>query len=258
VASRGGKDLLRRVELRNELNLGRRDLNARFYSSLPRTVGPGQLLATSVVPRNAIYHIRAGWACQFRDLDNGRRAIFDVYLPGDVIGLDAVLRTRPTKEVVTITSVTAEVIDDENALIDLMASRPTALYLAWLFGHRQRRADQLLAAVLCLDARGRMATMLLDFYTRLRRRKLITALTYNLPLTQSQIGSHLGLTMAHVNRVLGLLRDERTVRVEKHCVTIFDIERLKKLAQHEAVENSVARIDGPSAEIALSASEAAE
>jgi CRP/FNR family transcriptional regulator len=259
MASRGDKGSHRQVELRTELALGRRDLNARFYSSPPRTVGPGQLLATSAAPGSAIYHIRNGWACQFRDLASGRRAIVDMYLPGDVVGLDAVLQTRRLEEVVTLTSVTAEVIHEENALIELMACRPTALYITWLLGRRQRRADQLLTAVLCLDARGRVAMMLLDFYTRLRRRRLITGLAYNLPLTQVQIGSYLGLTMVHVNRVLGTLRDERIVQVEKHCVTIFALDQLKRLAEHDRVENSVAHVVGrPLNEIALSSSEAAE
>jgi CRP/FNR family transcriptional regulator, anaerobic regulatory protein len=246
MASGDGSELQRRVELRRKLALGRSKLSATFHSSSPCTLRPGELLATSAGPRDAIYLIRAGWACQFRVLANGNRAIVDVYLPGDVIGLDAVLRTRRLEEVVTLTSVTAEVIYEENALIDLMACQLTALYIAWLLGIRQRRADQLLTALLCLDARGRMATILLDFYTRLRRRRLITGLTYGLPLTQVQMGSYVGLTMVHVNRVLGSLRDERIVQVEKHCVTILALEQLKRLAEHEwvGVENSVAHVVG--------------
>jgi CRP/FNR family transcriptional regulator len=254
----GEKGLHRQVELRAELALGRRDLNARFCSSPPRTVRPGRFLATSGAPGIAIYHIRNGWACQIRDLANDRRAIIDLYLPGDVVGLDAVLQTRPLAKVVTLTSVTAEVIGEENALIELVSNGPTALYIAWLLGQRQRRADRLLTAILCLDARGRLAMMLLDFYMRLRRRRLITGLTYNLPLTQVQMGSYVGLTMVHVNRVLGTLRDERIVHVEKHCVSILDLEKLKRLAEHEQVENSVAHVVGsPLNDIVGSSSEAA-
>jgi CRP/FNR family transcriptional regulator len=250
--------LHRRVELRRKLALGRGKLNARFHSSPPRTLRPGELLATSAGPRDAIYLVRAGWACQFRNLANGGRAIVDVYLPGDVIGLDAVLRTRCLEEVLTLTSVTTEAIHEEDALIGLMACQQTALYITWLLGQRQRRADRLLAAVSCLDARGRLATMVLDFYTRLRRRRLITEPTYNLPLTQVQIGSYVGLTVVHVNRVLGLLREERVVHIEKHCVTILDLEQLMSLSQYEWAEHSVAHTDErPLNEIVLSNSEAA-
>ncbi len=254
-----GNGLLSRDELRGELAHGRRQLSVRFHSAPPRTVGPGQSLSASAAQRDAIYHIRAGWACQFRDLANGYRAIVDVYLPGDIIGLDALTGTRRLEEVVTLTSVTAAVIPDEDTLIDLMAVRQTALYIIWLLGHRQRRADLLHAAVSGLDARGRMATILLDFYTRLRRRKLITGLMYNLPLTQVQIGRYLGLTMVHVNRVLGSLRDERIVQVEKHCVTILALDRLESLAQREGTARSVAHIaERPSKKFDFSRHEAAD
>jgi CRP/FNR family transcriptional regulator len=259
MASGDGKDLHNRIALRRQLALGRGRLNARFHSSPPCTLNPGELLTTSAGPRDAIYLIRAGWACQFRDLADGRRAIVDVYLPGDVIGLDAVLRTRRLEDVLTLTSVAIEVIHEKDALIGLMAYQSTALYITWLVGQRQRRADRLLTAVACLEARGRLATMILDFYTRLRRRRLITQPTYNLPLTQVQIGSYVGLTMVHVNRVLKLLRDEHVVRVEKHSVTILDLKQLMSLSQQEWAELSVAHTDtAPSNEIVLSSSEAAE
>jgi hypothetical protein len=34
-----------------------------------------------------------------------------------------------------------------------------------------------------------------------------------------------------------LLRDERIVQMEKHCVAILDLERLRNLAQHGAITN---------------------
>jgi len=140
----------------------------------------------------------------------------------------------------TLTSVNTEVIDAAREFTDLMTCRPTALYVAWLLGRRQRRSDRLLAAVSSLDARGRLATMVLDFYARLRRQRQITGSSYNLPLTQIQIGAYLGLTVAHVNRVLRSLRDERIVQLEKHCVTILDFERLTRLTLSGGIASSVA------------------
>jgi CRP-like cAMP-binding protein len=140
-----------------------------------------------------------------------------------VVGLDAILRSRPSEKVKAFSSVAIEVIDANDALIELMSCRSTALYIVWLLGQRQRRSDRLLAAMSSLDARGRLATMLLDFYLRLRHQKLITGSTYNLPLTQIQMGAYLGLTVAHINRVLRCLREDQIVNLEKHCVTILDI-----------------------------------
>jgi CRP/FNR family transcriptional regulator, anaerobic regulatory protein len=135
---------------------------------------------------------------------------------------------------VTLTPATVEAIPGEDTLIELMADPPTALYITYLLGQRQRRMDRLLAAISCLDARGRLAIMLFDLYKRLRRRKLISAPTYYLPLTQAQIGNYLGLTVVHINRVLRSFRAEQIVNVEKHSVMIIDLERLALLAQKRA------------------------
>ena len=125
--------------------------------------------------------------------------------------------------------------------MQLMADRPTALYVAWLLGQRQRRADRLLAAITGLSARGRLAMMMLDFYARLRRRRLITGSMYNLPLTQLQIGNYLGLTVVHINRTVRSLRDEQIVTLEKNFVTILDFERLTVLAESRGTASSSAR-----------------
>jgi len=79
--------------------------------------------------------------------------------------------------------------------------------------------------------------MLLDFHERLFRRELITSSMYNLPLTQIQIGAYLGLTPAHVNRVLRSLRQERIAALENHCLTILDFERLVRLAKDNSTES---------------------
>jgi hypothetical protein len=74
-----------------------------------------------------------------------------------------------------------------------------------------------------------------------------------------QIASYLGITVVHVNRVLRYLREERIVQLENHCVTILDLDRLRKLAQQEVVENSLFPIVArPLSGTGLSSSEAAD
>ena len=89
------------VRLNKQLALGRRKLRTVFGNSAPRTLKAGEILGTASDSDGEIYHLRTGWACQFSALANGCRAIVDVYLPGDVIGLDTLLRTRPLENVLT-------------------------------------------------------------------------------------------------------------------------------------------------------------
>src|SRR5690348_667591 len=128
--------------LTDELTLGRKKLIAAFRALPPSTLKPGQFLATAAGFRRAIFRLRAGWTCQIQDLSNGRAAIIDVYLPGDVIGLDAFLRIQHLDGLLTLTSVTLDVISVEDRFFDLLRDRCTALYILWLQAQRQRRADR--------------------------------------------------------------------------------------------------------------------
>jgi CRP-like cAMP-binding protein len=121
--------LTQSVGLNRELTLGQRKLRAKFENASPQFRKAGELL-----PGGEIYHLQTGWACQFGSLSNGSRAIVDVFLPGDMIGLDSALHTERPEGMVTLTAVTMRAIMAEDALLDLMAYRPAALYVALVLG----------------------------------------------------------------------------------------------------------------------------
>src|SRR5262249_49780395 len=95
--------------LHDELALGQRKLIDAFGSSVPHILKAGEIPGATGLS-GELLRLRTGWACQFADITSGRRAIVDVYLPGDVIGLDTLLRNRPLKNVLVLTTATAQVI----------------------------------------------------------------------------------------------------------------------------------------------------
>jgi CRP/FNR family transcriptional regulator, anaerobic regulatory protein len=192
----------------------------------------GRALATAAQEGDVLYRLQAGWAYRFHGLSDGNRAIVDIHLPGDIIGFDAAFCGGPIENVLTLTTTVVETITLETGLSALMASQPIGLYIAWLLNEQQCRADALRAAIASLDARGRLATMVLDFYQRLGVHGLMANSSFNLPLTQHHIGSYLGLTVVHVNRVIRCLRDDGVVNIEKHWVTVLDLKSLTNLAKN--------------------------
>jgi CRP/FNR family transcriptional regulator len=198
------------------------ELAAAFAALPPRVLRAGAGLDDG--PSRAIHSLRRGWACRLYDWPDARRAIVEVYLPGDLIGLAAAFSGGPAELVIAATPVTVETVEAAPVL-----ARPRwALCLAARLGEQRRRGDRLAAAIARLDARRRVALMLLDFCERLGD-GTTAVLSYHLPLTQAQIGDHLGLTLVHVNRVLRALRDERIVDLNRHVVVIRDLERLRAL-----------------------------
>ena len=119
----------------------------------------------------------------------------------------------------------------------LMENREIALCFTSLLVESRRRSEELAARIARLEAPERVAAMLIDLYDRLRRRRLVARFTYNLYLTQRQIGDHLGLTPETVNRVLHWLSREDIAFVHGYVVIIRDMPRLRRLARgEEAIE----------------------
>lgn len=212
----------------DQFALGKSAFDAAFRRSPPQVFPAGASLIEPSQP--AIHRVRRGWACRLKEWPDGRRAIVEVYLQGDVIGGELALADGAADPVVAITSLTVDSIDLASALPELLAAPGAALHLGQLLLQQRRRVDRLAAALARLDAHRRIAVLLSDFAERLHRGGASTALGYHLPLTQQQIGDHLGLTVVHVNRVLRWLREARIVEVNRHVVVIRDAERLERLA----------------------------
>jgi CRP/FNR family transcriptional regulator len=212
-----------------DLVQGERELHQMFHDSPSRIAPAKTILITPERPSQWLYALRQGWACRIREWPNGRRVIPEIYVPGDLIGFESALQTRPADEVVAIQPVSLQEIGAD-VVFGLLARRTTATYFAWLISEAQRRAEARANRLARFDAQERLAVMLVDLHERLRRRELVTATSFNLPLTQQQIADHLGLTIVHVNRSLRFLREEKIAIVDRPIVMIRDMARLRQLA----------------------------
>lgn len=160
---------------------------------------------------------------------DGRRSISDILLPTDIIGLDHAVLGRPCREIIAASALGYRALKG-SAIRELMQDHRVALRVLALASETKLRQERHIAALTRLDARGRIAGMILGIYERLRRQELISRSTFNLPLTQDQIADHLGITMVHVSRTLRRLREERVVIVDRHVVIIVDLDELRRAA----------------------------
>jgi CRP/FNR family transcriptional regulator len=228
-----------RPEFDERIAHGRQIIDATFDQSAPRRVPAGTRIFGPESSGDPVHRLDSGWAYRAIDWPDGRRAIIEIYLPGDIIGVEAAVRDHPVDEVVAVTALTLHTIDTA-VFAELMTS-PVAAAIFGLITEQQWRIDRLAAALARRDAHERLALMLIDFHDRLRRRDPTMPASYALPLTQQQIGDHLGLTLVHVNRVLRSLREKEIVSIDHHVVTIRDLDRLRQLA---GVERTIPRLAG--------------
>ena len=218
------------AEAMEDLLLGGRLLWRAFLQAPFHTVLRDAPVIGADEPRPPVCLIRNGVAFHSSTLADGRRAILDLLVPGDIAGLDYLVLKPSGEETIAASRVGYHALGAAE-LRALMANRAVALRILALMAEARRRVDRLAATIGRLDARGRLAALLLDVHDRLRRRELISRPSFNLPLTQEQIADHLGLTLVHVNRTLRRLREDRLVSVDRQVVIITDLDGLRALAR---------------------------
>src|SRR5262249_60602755 len=126
-------------------------------------------------------------------------AIVDIFAPGNVVGLEIILSLR-TSGTITAAGPVKYLSVEADSFYRLMENREIALCFTSLLVEARRRSEDLAARIARLEAPERVAAMLVDLYDRLRRRILIARSTYNLYLTQTQVGDHPRPTRESVNR----------------------------------------------------------
>lgn len=162
-------------------------------------------------------------------LENGRRSILDIFLTGDIVGIEHAVTARASFELKAADVVTYSFLKPAR-LRELMADQQIALSVIALVAKQRRRREERIVALTRLNAYARIAAFLLGIYDRLRERELIARQSFTLRLTQDQIADHLGLTMVHVSRTLRRLREERLALVDRQVVIITDLVGFRRVA----------------------------
>ncbi|HWB51584.1 MAG TPA: Crp/Fnr family transcriptional regulator [Stellaceae bacterium] len=212
-----------------DLLTGGRLLRRAFAEAPYRTAERDAAVIAADDAEPPILQIHRGVAYRSVSLPDGRRAIVDIILPTDVVGVDNAVLGRSNHDVVAASPLGYRQLSGA-ALRELMANPHVAMRALALMGEQRSRIDRHLTAITRFDARSRIASFILGIYERLRRAELISRPTFNLQLTQDQMADHLGMTMVHISRTLRRLREERLVLVDRQVVIVLDVDGLRDIA----------------------------
>jgi CRP-like cAMP-binding protein len=160
--------------------------------------------------------------CKF--LADGRRHVSEFYLPGDFIGLDAEAAYQFTAEAVT----DASVVRYTRRSVEALAAQEPRIgrRLLSIACHSLSAAQQKLVLLGRKTAEERIATFLLDIADRYGAADCVS-----LPMSRTDIGDHLGLTMETVSRGLSHLKSEGVIALESsHKIRIRNRDVLEDIA----------------------------
>ncbi|MFD1789720.1 Crp/Fnr family transcriptional regulator [Sphingomonas floccifaciens] len=171
-------------------------------------------------PRGAML-ILDGWASLYKTLEDGRRQMLAMLLPGDLCELNASMLREMDHSLGTITALTyvelpapvmeALAIDHPriaSALTwDLLVA--AAIQREWTLNLGQRSALERIAHLIC------------EMFVRLNAVGLTQAGGFDCPLTQTDLAEATGMTPVHVNRTLQDLRARRLIEWRGRSVVIL-------------------------------------
>jgi CRP/FNR family transcriptional regulator, anaerobic regulatory protein len=195
-------------------------------------LGAHQTLIKAGTEHRFVYRMLEGWACRTRELSDGRNQFILVFLPGDLFAVKSMFVTRQPDAVISLSAMVAERIDYRELHEAYIKDSDIATRCTWQVMEEERRLHSWVTGLGQGSAEERLALLLIDFRGRLVLSGTIPegSLTYPMPLTQSQLADHLGITAVHVNRVLRAFREAGIVTVRNGCVSIADLDTLVQRA----------------------------
>jgi CRP-like cAMP-binding protein len=218
--------LVRKLEHFVRLSHDDRAILNRAVSERVQNFGPRiDIVREGDKPKN-VHLILTGWACRYKQLEDGRRQIVSFFLPGDLCDLNVFILREMDHSIGTITSVT--IADLSREFFDVIsAGYPriatafwweslvnVAIQREWITSLGQRTAFE------------RMAHLLCEIFFRLRLVGLARRDSCEFPLTQSDLADATGLSTVHVNRTLQELRSAELIVLKGKSLTVPSLERL--------------------------------
>lgn len=194
-----------------------------------RPLQKGEALYRAQEPFTSLFAIRSGSVKASTLNEQGEEQVTGFYLPGELVGLDGIAGNRYTNTVLALeTASVCEIPFDQ--VEELSLKIPSLQRNVFQLLSREITQDQQLISLLSKSsAEERVATLLLSLSNRHQRRQL-SPQRYNLPMSRTDIGNFLGLTIETVSRVFGRLQQQGVISVNRKEVTIQSMEQLRAVA----------------------------
>lgn len=174
-----------------------------------------------------------GWGARYKLLPDGARQITAFLIPGDFCDVHVTILGEMDHGITTLTK--SRVAYIPRGKMDALTERPSLIKAFWwatLVDESVLR--NWIVNIGRRDAYEAIGHLICELYVRMKNVGLVEDRSYDLPLTQEEIGDALGLTAVHVNRVLQRLRSEDLISFRRGLLIIHDYERLEKASGFNA------------------------
>ncbi|MDN3651225.1 fumarate/nitrate reduction transcriptional regulator Fnr [Thalassotalea ponticola] len=176
-----------------------------------------------------LYAIRSGTFKTFIISEQGEEQITGFHLAGDLMGFDALASNKHPSfakalETSMVCEIPFEVLDTLSNKIPRLKSQ-----MLNLMSDEIQCNNEMLLLLNRKNAEEKLATFLANYGRRLGNRHL-SSLEFNLPMTRSEIGNYIGLTIETISRLMTRFQRDGLIKVDNKLITILDKQALFELA----------------------------
>ena len=222
--------LLRKLEHYTHLSSEDRAAVLRLCAESPqRYHAKDDLVHEGDEPR-VIRIVTQGWASRYKMLEDGRRQVVGIFLPGDLCDLNIFVLREMDHFIGAITPVTVAQISRE-VFEEVTLAHPRLLQALWwesLVNMATQR--EWLMNLGSRTAFERITHLMCELYLRLGAAGRTEGLSCEWPLTQAIIADITGLSTVHVSRTFQAVREEGLVEIRDRMLTIRDLDALMAAA----------------------------
>ena len=174
-----------------------------------------------------------GFCIRAKTTASGQRQILSIHIPGEIPDLQSLHLHRMDHDLIAVAPSTLGFIS-HTSMRALTRANPNVAEVLW----RDTLIDSAIFREWIVNVGQRPAmNRLAHTVVELRRRLAVTGReagdTFEMPLTQEQIGEALGITGVHANRVIKQLRQEGIVELHRGRVTVLDERKFLELADFD-------------------------
>ena len=228
------KHLIRKLEQFTKLSSTDKDALERAASLKVRQLAPKEDIIREGDKPRWVNLILEGWACRYKTLEDGRRAIAAILLPGDMCDLRMFILKEMDHSVGALTPLKVAQIPSGTILELTDNSSRLSRALWWSSLVEEAIAREWTTNLGLRDAAERMAHLFCELFIRLRAVGLTNGTSCELPVTQEQLVEATGMTTVHVNRTLQDLRAAGLVSLKGKTLTIPNLAALQAAALFNA------------------------
>lgn len=178
---------------------------------------------------DSLYAVRSGSLKVFTIDDEGEEQVIGFYLPGEILGMDAIhsgehISSARAMETSSVCEIPYDQIEDLSSNI-----RSLHVHMYKLLS-REIRVDHELQMLLAKKtAEEKIGAFLMNLSMRYEQRRL-SSTRFRLPMARSDIGNYLGLAVETVSRIFTRLQTQGVLKVEGKEVEILDRRALCDVA----------------------------